>query len=302
MTLKKIIAPSQSIIQAKMQTLDMVKIRSEAKNKVLKDSYISQLIQDYKFSDQVIDSHLGLLLKIYDDVQPCHNCQHFASCPKPLKGLQAGLDFSNNDLILVYRACAYRQEYDKYANNYLYHDFPDEWMSSTIDSLKINNQRREYVRSISEILEGKLKGLYVHGKLGLGKSYMAVTLCNEFINIQSEKVAYVNARKIVETLRNVVYDKESNEYETTKQALKSVPLLVLDDIGSERITDWSKEEIIYNLLEARIQSGLITIFTSDFSLNELKELYGKNDLKNRRLFDLLINYVKEIELQGVRVK
>jgi DNA replication protein DnaC len=83
--------------------------------------------------------------------------------------------------------------------------------------------------------------------------------------------------------------------------LLDVSFLVIDDIGNEKITDWSKEEI-YDIIDARYQKGLLTIFTSDYSIDELKELYGKKDLKNRKLFSRLESYSTEIELLGIQVK
>ena len=146
-----------------------------------------------------------------------------------------------------------------------------------------------------------MKSLYIHGKTGVGKSYISAATLNEYIFLTNNKVAFVNAKKIIDSLRNLLYEKLNDDYDVIKHNLLDVSFLVIDDIGNEKITDWSKEEI-YDIIDARYQKGLLTIFTSDYSIDELKELYGKKDLKNRKLFSRLESYSTEIELLGIQVK
>ena len=53
--------------------------------------------------------------------------------------------------------------------------------------------------------------------------------------------------------------------------IQHVDVLVLDDIGGESVTSWSRDDILLPLLDARMENKKRTIFTSNYSLEELKD-------------------------------
>ena len=53
--------------------------------------------------------------------------------------------------------------------------------------------------------------------------------------------------------------------------IKKVELLLIDDIGAESTTSWSRDEILGPILQYRMQEGLTTFFTSNLDLNALEE-------------------------------
>jgi len=55
------------------------------------------------------------------------------------------------------------------------------------------------------------------------------------------------------------------------EVLKEVPVLILDDIGAENLTPWVRDEIIGVILNHRVNNHLPTLFTSNYSLEELEE-------------------------------
>ena len=52
--------------------------------------------------------------------------------------------------------------------------------------------------------------------------------------------------------------------------------MILDGLGNEAITTWSRDEILLSILDNRLQSDKITILCSEFSLDDLKKLYKVN--------------------------
>ena len=299
--------PSKNLHITELEKSDMAQLRQEAKQKILANPFAIKVIDEQHVPESALMSNLSEFLRLCEENEPCLTCKSLASCPKYMKGQQADLlHVGVNVIDLIYHACQFKQAYDKYAQYYVYHDFDDDWMQVRLDDLIINADRKCLIRGFTELLTGKCQSLYIFGKLGLGKSYTCVALCNEFAaSLGKGKVAYVNTRKIAGTLRDMLFNKENDQFAAIMGQLKVVPLLVLDDIGSEKITDWSKEDFVYEVVVARQQKKLATIFTSDFSLAELQKLYDgkeKNDLKNERLFNVLRNYTKEIELLGLQVK
>ena len=55
----------------------------------------------------------------------------------------------------------------------------------------------------------------------------------------------------------------SIEYQERFEYIKKVPLLLIDDIGAEKLTDWARDEILGTILQYRMQQQLPTFFTSN---------------------------------------
>ena len=51
-------------------------------------------------------------------------------------------------------------------------------------------------------------------------------------------------------------------------------LLILDDLGQEKVSDWVRDRL-YRIISNRWNSGKKTIFTSNYSVDKLKETVGE---------------------------
>ena len=61
------------------------------------------------------------------------------------------------------------------------------------------------------------------------------------------------------------------DYNEVFNKVRKAPLLLLDDIGAETVTNWNRDEILGSLLQYRMQEGLPTFFTSNNTIKELEE-------------------------------
>ena len=95
-----------------------------------------------------------------------------------------------------------------------------------------------------------------------------------------------------------------NEYQEFKnkiEAIKKVPLLLIDDIGAEATTSWSRDEILMPILQYRMDSNLPTFFTSNCTLKELENHFsnsakGTEEVKARRIIERIKQLTEEINL------
>ena len=55
--------------------------------------------------------------------------------------------------------------------------------------------------------------------------------------------------------------------------VKEVDVLVLDNLGDEKISEWTRDDIISGILDYRIKNDLLTYITSSYTLEELSSLY-----------------------------
>ena len=61
--------------------------------------------------------------------------------------------------------------------------------------------------------------------------------------------------------------------------LKRVDVLVLDDIGGEINSSFSRDEILFPILDSRMNEGKITFFTSNYNMDELEKHFS---IENKR--------------------
>ena len=61
------------------------------------------------------------------------------------------------------------------------------------------------------------------------------------------------------------------DYEEKFNFIKKVPILLLDDIGAENVSNFSRDEILGPILQYRMDEGLPTFFTSNLTIEELEK-------------------------------
>ena len=139
----------------------------------------------------------------------------------------------------------------------------------------------------------KCKGLYLAGNFGCGKTYLVSAMFNELAkkDVKSVTVYYP------EFLRELK-GRFGDDYNEVFNKVRKAPLLLLDDIGAETVTNWNRDEILGSLLQYRMQEGLPTFFTSNNTIKELEEHLIGNDsegkVKSRRIIERIKYLTDEI--------
>ena len=111
----------------------------------------------------------------------------------------------------------------------------------------------------------KVKGLYLSGNFGTGKSYIISAMLNELVK-DGYKVAMIYYPEFLRILKSSFKTDFDEEYDYARK----VDLLLLDDIGAENITSWSRDEILGPILQYRMDNNLPTFFTSKFIYLKVK--------------------------------
>ena len=125
----------------------------------------------------------------------------------------------------------------------------------------------------------KKKGLFLWGACGTGKTYAVYALVMYLIAID-EDVWVFNLPKLLNVIKasfkkKSIYDESTDDYSYAFvhdmkdiDKLVKVGILIIDDIGAEKPTEWVAETL-YSIINERYEKMKITIFTSNLSLDDL---------------------------------
>ena len=112
------------------------------------------------------------------------------------------------------------------------------------------------------------KNLLFLGDAGLGKTHLTLSIVNEVI-----KKGYLPVYSSAENLfTSIEAEKFSGEGRGTYEQVLGCDLLVIDDLGAEMATSFTKS-VLYNLVNTRILSGKPTIINTNLSMKEIEEKY-----------------------------
>jgi DNA replication protein DnaC len=134
---------------------------------------------------------------------------------------------------------------------------------------------RRYVEKWEDMQRENI-GLLLYGDVGTGKSYGAACIANRLIE-QSIPACMIN----LSTVLNSMGGFQSEEKNTYISDLMQYPLLILDDFGMERQTEYALEQV-FNVIDARYRSGKPLIITTNLSMAELN---NPKSLEHKRIYD-----------------
>lgn len=154
----------------------------------------------------------------------------------------------------------------------------DDWENGALSKLC-----RRYVETFSE----KSKWLVIFGECGTGKSYAAAMIANALIE-NGDLCRFVTISEIERLLWN--NPDKSSVYE----GLWQCDLLIIDDFGAERSTDYM-DEIKFNVIDGRMRSGRPCIITSNLSVEYFST---PGNLADRRLVSRIMERAARCEVKG----
>ena len=135
-------------------------------------------------------------------------------------------------------------------------------------------------------------GYLLWGSVGTGKSYLAGCIANALME-QEISVKMTNFAAVLNDLAATFEGR--NEYISK---LCRYPLLILDDFGMERGTEYGLEQV-YNVIDSRYRSEKPLIVTTNLSLDELN---NPPDTAHKRIYDRVTEMCTPVCCSGVNFR
>lgn len=250
-------------------------------NQVLENAYRKQYDGDMTF--RKIANELGLnpevLMKYTSKIENaacelkhCKKCKNILECKNEISGYIYYPIKNDENIEFCYMPCKYKkmlEQENSYQNNIMYFDIPKNIKEASMRDIDTSDKNRFHVITwMKDFLQKKTdKGLYLSGNFGCGKTFLLSAMLNELAK-QGKHVAIIYYPEFLRALKETFGTDE--DFKSKFNYIKKVEYLLLDDIGAETLTEWSRDEVLGTILQYRMEEKLPTFFTSNLTINELE--------------------------------
>lgn len=161
---------------------------------------------------------------------------------------------------------------------------------------------KNYCDVSSNVLENGY-GIYMYGDSGTGKTHLTACMVNELVK-QQRPTLFTNFFEISQIIRGTFKSAKTSEVEMIDK-IANIDFLFLDDLGTEKVTkngedNWLQEKI-FEILNKRYNNKKPTIFTSNYSLEELITNRGLMEKTVDRILEMS-SLILKIEGESNRIK
>lgn len=246
------------------------------KEKILQDPYVRSFLnkEGNTLTDEAVEKGLVSLFEYSQQTRNCERCQSLEECKNLMKGYLPEVGVRGGFIHIHYSPCEKKRVYDeKRKQESLIKSLhvPKEIVNASFSDLDTVGDRVEAIKLAHEFVEnyhpGRVqKGLYLYGKFGVGKSFLLGAIANELAK-KGVSTMIVYYPELLRELKSSIGDSTLNE---KIEMIKKQPVLMIDDIGAETMSSWTRDEVLGPILQFRMQEHLPTFFSSNFSYEELE--------------------------------
>ncbi len=159
----------------------------------------------------------------------------------------------------------------------------------TFESLKIIPQNAEQVRRIQNWNPELSKGVVLYGSVGTGKSTLCKAVVNRFAS-QSYRCLFISVADAMQRLKDTM-DRKDTTLGAEQEKLITPNLLLLDDLGAEKASEWAVEKI-FLIFEKRAALKKHTFFTTNLTPDQIGDVYKE------RIRDRMVEHCSWVHFQG----
>lgn len=273
---------------------------SQIKEEVLAEPKIQQFINQHQnqVSDEVINKSLPSLYEYYLSQ---HKKDPITAGYRPellLNKNAISLKFVPEDSKIIHDRELNIKKHLRLIN------LPSSLHDVRLSQVELTAERTEVMASIQQFIANyskniHQKGLYLSGNFGVGKTYILAGLANS-VAAMNKYVVFLHVPTFIASLSTHFSD---NSLQDEVQRIADADLLILDDIGAENLSQWSRDEVLAVILQSRMDNIMPTFFSSNFAMKDLQAHFEEtknaiDPVKAARLMERIRFLAKEVVLSG----
>ena len=163
-----------------------------------------------------------------------------------------------------------------------------DWRFDVAEDTETIRWAKNYVANWKKVRAENL-GLLLWGDVGTGKSFAAACIANALLG-QATPVLMTNFSKILNQM-GTMYTEERYQYIAS---FNHYPLLIIDDLGIERSTEYAKEQV-YAVIDERYKANLPLIITTNLTIGEIR---NPENVADARIYSRVLEMCTPIHVGG----
>ncbi len=271
--------------------------------KAMENEDFKTLVKKLNIPKELVRKNVSKLEDTLKELENCKKCKGLYDCKNIVPGHVYFPEVSDGNLNFSYVPCKHEKQrlnnIDKKQTN------KNDIKNARMKDIDIKDKNRfELIKKVKTFYDEydpvkNMKGFYIHGSFGSGKTFIISSLFNELNIKKGASIEIIYFPELLRTLRDNFDLLESNV-----GYLQRVDLLLIDDIGAENVTSWGRDEILGAILQFRMNEALPTFFTSNLNIKELEKhlSISKNSediVKARRIIERIRQLTEDVELVSV---
>ena len=233
----------------------------------------------------------------------CRGCTG-ESCKQTSQGMIPMVETSHGRFFHVLSPCKHernRRERLRMARLFASAHIPRAYETDTFADYEVTGGNKGAVDAARMMVDGEIGGLFVYGVRGTGKTKLAAIIANERAR-GGKPVLFASVPDLMADIRASFADGTTVD---TVQAVKETPFLVLDDLGSEKMSEWVGEQL-FCIVNHRYNERLQTVVTSNYSPTEIiahmapVDRNGNviDDMQGQRIMSRIYGMCERVEIKG----
>lgn len=230
---------------------------------------------------EMVERGLGKLYEYVNQQHDCSHCESVVTCKNAINGFVPKLTIIRGQIDVEYVPCQTKRMEDarrKAASMISSMHMPKDVLKAKISDLDASNESKTAIRAFAEMFiqnvrkSGNLPrtGYYIFGNFGVGKSFVLGAIANELASMEI-KTVMVYVPDFLSELKSSIQDQSLQE---KIDFVKKAPVLMLDDLGAENLSAWTRDEIIGTILQYRMNEGLPVFITSNYNYDQLEKHFA----------------------------
>lgn len=282
-------------------TKEQEKMLEKNYQEAMKDERFARLVAKLKWSEEEVKARTTKLQDSLAELSHCKECKGLFECKNAYKGHVSMPKKEEGRIYFTYLPCKYTKKSIELKNAKESEEKINERARMKDIDNKGDKKRNKVISWIVHFYNDydaskTMKGLYLHGNFGSGKTFLISALLHE---LEEKKNATIEILYFPEVLRELKSDWEL--YDFKMKYYQSVDLLCIDDIGAEKVSEWGRDEVLSTILQSRMEQNLTTFFTSNLTLEELEQHFlmnekGDEKIKARRIMERIKQLSVDMEM------
>ena len=241
---------------------------------------VVKFCKDQGMTDEIMEENITKIYDFVRDVNYCRKCPGIKKCKKDNAYLNTKVTYNYGIVDTQLVPCKEILKRVSFERQFIVRDFPDDWLDTIMSDVDKSKSKADALDIYTKYLRNEDNSwIYLTGGIGSGKSYFASALSIDLAKRGlkgKSPICFINSSKRILELSELSKQK-SDEFKKKLELYSTVPVLVIDDFGHEFKNDFIRDAIVNEIITTRCNKKLFTIFTSNFTLDEIEVLYSTSN-------------------------